>query len=278
VTRLVILFLVASLLGGCSAVRFAYDNADTYLHWRAMSYLDLHAEAVDDLDDRIGRLLAWHRRHSLPQYATLAEDASARVKRGLTRADAAWAYDSVQAQAREGLRAVAEQFAPVLDRLTPEQQLHFEQRIADENRKFARDFLRGSVEERRARRAQRVEERLEDWVGRLSRAQVERIRLFSERAPLADELRDQDRKRIQAEVLAMVRARRAVERLPALAMDWRKGRDPAFSAANEAWRAEIYALFVDLDRTLTPAQRARAVAQFDAYAQDLRLLAARGAP
>jgi hypothetical protein len=278
VIRALLLLLATAVLGGCSAVRFAYDNADTYVRWRAMSYLDLHAEAVDDLDERIGRLLAWHRRHALPQYAALGEEAASRVRRGLSRADAAWAYDAVQAQAREGLHAVAEQFAPVLDRLTPEQQRHFEDRIADENRKFARDFLRGSAEERRARRAQRVEERLEDWLGRLSKAQVERIRLFSQRAPLADELRDRDRKRIQAEVIAMVRARRAVERLPALALDWQKGRDPAFTAANEAWRAELYALLEDLDRKLTPAQRARAAAQFDAYAQDLRLLAARAAP
>ena len=32
------------LLAGCSAVRLAYDNADTYLLWRAKSYLDLDAK------------------------------------------------------------------------------------------------------------------------------------------------------------------------------------------------------------------------------------------
>lgn len=275
--RLAVLALVVALLGGCSAMRFAYDNADTYLRWRAMSYLDLHGEAVDDLDERIQRLLAWHRARALPQYASIAEDAAQRLRRGLARPDLVWAYDAVQAQAKEGLRAAAEEFAPVLDRLTPEQQQHFEQRIADENRKFARDFMRGSAAERRARRAQRVEDRLEDWVGRLSRAQVERIRLYSERAPLVDEMRDRDRRRIQAQVLSMVRARRAAEQLPALAMDWQRGREPAFTAANDALRGEFQALLADLDRTLTPAQRARAVAQFEDYAQDLRLLAARRA-
>jgi hypothetical protein len=278
VKRLLLLLVAASLLGGCSAIRFAYDNADTYVRWRAMSYLDLHGEAVDDLDDRIQRLLAWHRASALPQYASLAEEAAQRLRRGLGRADLVWAFDAVQGQAREGLRAAAEQFAPVLDRLTPEQQQHFEARIADENRKFARDFIRGSAEERRARRAQRVEERLEDWVGRLSKAQVERIRQYSARAPLVDELRDRDRKRIQQQVLAMMRARRAAEQLPALAMDWQAGREPAFTAANEVLRGEFHAMIVDIDRTLTPAQRARAVAQFEGYAQDMRLLAARRAP
>jgi hypothetical protein len=278
VKRLFLLIVAASVLGGCSAMRFAYDNADTYLRWRAMSYLDLHGEAADELDERIQRMLAWHRSRALPQYAALAEEAAQRLKRGLARADVAWAYDGVQAQAQEGLHALAEQFAPLLDRLTPEQQRHFEERIADENRKFARDFLRGSAEERRARRAQRLEERLEDWVGRLSKPQVERIRQFSERAPLVDEMRDRDRKRIQAEVLALVRARRAAERLPALALDWRRGREPAFVAANEVLRAEFHAAIADIDRTLTPAQRARAVAQFEGYAQDMRLLAARRAP
>ncbi len=38
---------------GCSTLRLAYDNADTYLHYRANSYLDLHGEGSEELDERI---------------------------------------------------------------------------------------------------------------------------------------------------------------------------------------------------------------------------------
>ena len=263
-------------LSGCSALQIAYDNADTYLRWRATSYLDLHGEAVDELDERIQQLLAWHRKQALPKYERIADDAARRLSRGLSRQDLVWGYDSLMAQARESLHAAAERAAPMLDRLTPVQLAHLEERLADDNRKFARENLRGSEQERRQRRARRAEERLEDWLGSLSHAQVDRIRQFSERAPLTDELRDRDRRRIQAEVIAMIRAGQAASRLPDFAANWQRGRDPAFTAGTEAWREEVYAMLHDVERTLTAEQRARAVAQLKRYARDLRLLASRG--
>jgi len=48
-------------------VRFAYENADAYLRWKAGSYLDLQGEEADELDDRIDEFHAWHRRHALPK-------------------------------------------------------------------------------------------------------------------------------------------------------------------------------------------------------------------
>ena len=276
--RALAIFALAAALAGCSAVQFAYDNADTYLHWRATSYLDLHGEAVDELDERIQQLLAWHRAQALPKYVRIADDAARRLARGLSREDLVWGYDSLTVQAAESLRAAAVRGAPMLDRLSDAQLAHLEERLADDNRKFAREYLRGSDQERRQRRARRAEERLEGWVGRLSQQQVERIGQFSARAPLADELRDRDRKRLQAELLGMIRARQAAKLLPDLAANWRRGGDPAYTAAAEAWRQELYALLQDLDRMLTPEQRARAVAQLRRYSRDMRLLATRGEP
>ncbi len=246
-------------------MQFAYDNADSYLRWRVTG-------------DRIREFMAWHRRHALPKYAQIADDAARRLARGLSRDDLVWGYDALTEQGTELLVATAPRIAPMLDRLTSAQQAHLERRFADDNRRFARDFLRGSEDERRQRRARRVGERLEEWVGTLSQTQVDRIRQFSGRAPLTDEMRDRDRKRLQAGLLEIIRARAAASRLSAYAGRWRGGREAAFVAANEAWRLELYALLQDIDSSLTPAQRTRAVSRLQGYAGDLRQLAARGAP
>jgi len=167
----------------------------------------------------------------------------------------------------------------MLDRLTAEQIAQLERRLADDNRKFARENLKGSEAERRKRRAKTMQNRLEEWVGRLNQAQVERVRLYAERAPLTDEHRDRDRKRLQGEVLSMVRKREAAKRLPDLAANLMQGRDPAFLELNDAWRKEFYALLIDMDRSLTPAQRAKAVANFRRYAEDFAVLSGQsGAP
>jgi hypothetical protein len=163
----------------------------------------------------------------------------------------------------------------MLDRLTPEQVAQIERRLAEENRQFQRDFLRAAERERRRKREKFVTGRLEDWVGKLSQAQYERVRDYAERMPLIDELRDRDRKRLQREVLAVIRARQARARLPELIGNWERGRDPAYVKALEAWRGQYYALLMDIDRTLGPAQRARALRQMQRYAEDFEALAAR---
>jgi hypothetical protein len=273
IRMLAVLLAAAWLLSGCNAaMRIAYENADTFLHWRALSYVPLSGKAAEELDDRIDDFLAWHRAKALPQYARLSADAARRVGAGLSPADLVWGYDSFNAQARESLREAAVQLAPILDRLTPEQISHLEKRFADDNRKFARDN-RGSEKDRRNRRTRRMVDSLEDWVGKLSKAQVERVKQYAERAPLMDELRERERKRLQGDILAIIRAREAQKRLPAYLEHWDRGRDPAMLAANKAWRAELDKLLLDLDRTLTAEQRAKAVARLRGFSEDFSALA-----
>ena len=188
VLKLAVALLAAWLLSGCSAMRVAYENADTFLRWRATSYLDLHGQDSDDLDEAIDAFLAWHRSQALPQYARIADGAAMRVANGLSREDLVWGYDSLVAQARKSLRTAAVRIAPLLDRLDEQQVRHLEERFAEDNRKFAREYLRGGESERRKRRMKRSIERMEDWVGGLSEAQVERVRQYSERAPLTENL------------------------------------------------------------------------------------------
>jgi hypothetical protein len=208
----------------------------------------------------------------LPKYAQLADEARRRFARPLQPADVVWGYDAAIAQIREGLRAAAERIAPLLDRLTPEQIEHLERRMADDNRRFEKENLRGSERERRKRRTERNVERLEDWLGRLSEAQVERVAQYSERAPLLDEWRWRDHKRLQAGLVAIVRAREASQRLADFISNWDRGRDPGYAAAYEASRKEYFAMALDLERSLTARQRTRALEQLRRYADDFRSL------
>jgi hypothetical protein len=275
VLKVTLALAAAALLAACTALRLAYDNADTYLLFRAKSYLDLDAKGSDELDERIDEFFAWHRRTALPQYARLSEEAAKRVTRGLSREDLVWGYDSLVAHARQSLRFAAERVAPLLDRLTPQQVAHMERRFAEDNRKFAREYLRGSEAERRKRRARRLEERLEDWVGNLSHVQAEKVRQFSERTPLYDELRAKDRQRMQAEFVDMIRKREAQKRLPDWIANWDHGRDPAHLAASERFRQEYLTLLLEIDKTLSSEQRNRAAANFRRYAEDFNVLARR---
>jgi hypothetical protein len=88
-------------------------------------------------------------------------------------------------------------------------------------------------------------------------------------------MRARDHRRLQAELLAIIRAREAKARLPEFAASWDRGREPAYVAALEAARKEYFAMALDLDRTLTPRQRERATKQLQRYAEDFRALSQR---
>lgn len=265
--RVLILFAVL-LCSGCSATRFGYNNADVFLRWHAGRYLDVHGAQSEELDARIAALLAWHRANALPQYSRLAAEAGTRLTRGLSREDLVWGYDSVQAQFRGALRAAASEAAELLDRMSPEQIEHLEQRFAEDNRKFAREHLSGTGEERQRRRFKRNLERLEEWFGGLSDVQVERLRQYSERAPFTEGLRDRERKRLQAEFVAMLRAREAKLRLADWAAHWDRGRDAAHAAAARVQLTEYFAMLLEINKTLTPIQRQTAVNRFREFASE----------
>lgn len=269
--RVLAALLAACVLAGCSMVRLAYENADSYLRWRAGYYLDVHGEQADELDAAIDAFHEWHRQQALPEYARLAAEAAQRVGDGVTPEDLVWGYDSLVAQSRIGLREAAQRIAPLLGRLDAQQIAHIESRLAEENRRFAREFLRGSEKARRERRAERIVKRLEEWVGRLSAAQVGRVTQYSGRVPLLAGMRLADHKRVQAAGLELLRSHR-IEALPEFVAYWDRERDPAYAAAIANAQRELFALLLDLDGTLSAEQRAHAVANLRRYAAEFQML------
>jgi hypothetical protein len=261
---------------GCSVSRVAYNNADVVLRWQADHYFDLEGEPAEQFDRRLAALLARHRTEAQPHNARHADAMAARLQRGIKRQDLEWSYDALREQIRQTLVAAAGESAGLLDRLTPEQIEHFERRLAEDNRKFAKEEVGGSLEQQRKRRMKRNLERLEEWFGPLDEAQEERLRQYNARAPLTGALRERDRKRRQAEFLAMLRAREAGRRLAPWLERWESDREPAYAQAMHATRNEYMHLLLDLDRTLSAEQRAHAVARLRRFGELFDSLA--GAP
>jgi len=271
-----IALLLVLLLAGCSSTRFAYENADVALRWRATSFLDVHGRQSDELDAHIATFLAWHRRHALPKYAILAAEAAKRVERGPSRPDLVWGYDAFLGQVRESVRAAATEVAGLLDALSPAQIAHLEERIAEDNRKFAEENLDGTPRERREARRQRNVERLEEWLGSLTEAQLDRVKRYSERVPLDDELRDRDRRQRQARLLAIVRERHSRRQLADWAAGWDRNRDPDYEATYRKHVDEYLDMLADISRELTPEQRRHWVGRLRGLADDFTELAKQG--
>ena len=72
----------------------------------------------------------------------------------------------------------------------------------------------------------------------------------------------------------MLRARESARRLADWAAEWDRGRDPAFVRANREFADGLLVMLADLERTLSPRQRAVVVARLRVYARNFQLLAA----
>jgi len=273
------LVLAVILLSGCSAIRIGYNQADTLLAWMADDYFDLDPAQKQDFSARIERLLRWHRQEQLPDYARFLTEIKQRGQRQLAPEDAHWMVEGAKSRFRTITRHGAKDAAEALATLTPDNIRALEKKFDEVNQKFAREYkLNGNVDARKRARLERTLKQLRDWAGSLTPAQEERISALNQAIPSTDALRHQDRQRRQKEFLALLKLRHNKAEfaplLQAWLVDWEKGRAPEFDKAqNDAYEKRV-ALYLDMERMLTPQQREHALNRLQGYIDDVNALAA----
>jgi len=165
------LALVAGLAGCASFVRVAYNNGDFALRMVANEYLDLQGKQTDVFKVRFARLHEWHRVEELPRYADALDSAAARIARGATRDDVAWAVAIIRERYRALAAQAVDEAVPVLATLTPDNLDALRKKFAASNRKFAEEYLAGDAAARESARADAIVARFEEWLGSVSDAQ-----------------------------------------------------------------------------------------------------------
>ena len=272
----------ASFLAACSMTRVGYNYADTLARYMASSYLDLDAVQSEDLEPRLVRLHQWHRVNELPAYAELLRSASQRAARGITAEDVAWGLGNVRARYRTFAAKAAEDAAPVLAMLGAAQLAALEHRFAENNEKYAKKFLSLDDEKRRRAQTQRMLERFSDFAGDLTPEQEARIERFALAHERHVALRFEDRQRWQRDLVALLRQQRAPQELGRSLADMfdkpELRRSEEFLREDRRWDEDLGRLIVDLDRSLSPKQRARVVRRLSDYAEDFSVLAGKGQP
>ncbi len=278
--RCALLLLIFSVLSGCSTLRVVYNQADTVLAWMANDYFDLEAAQKQDFHTRIDRLLAWHRHEQLPDYVRWLEEVKQRAQRPVTRDDAYWLIENAKARYRGIAQHGAVDAADMLASLTPDNLRALERKFAKVNQKFAGEYrLAATPDARRKERLDRTLKRIRDWTGPLTPGQESRIAALNETIPDTDHLRQQERQRRQKEFIALLNTRHnKAEFARALApwlTDWERGQPPEiYHALNDSYEKRI-TLYLEVERMLTPHQRAHLQLKIQSYIDDLRALAAR---
>ena len=283
IRRWLLVLAAAAALAGCGTVmRVVYNNGDFALRVMANEYFDTNGDQSEILKAQLARFHEWHRREELPAYSRIFESAAERAARGLTPEDATWAIVSVRERYRQVVTQAAEDGAPVIATLKPDNYAALERKFADVNAKFTKDYLAGDQAKRDKARAKGFEERFEWFVGDLTDAQAALILRFVQAQPRMNEVRLADRKRRQQEFVALIRQYQGspelAERMRVFFVNWERDRGAEHAKLAREWEDRLVDLVLEIDRTLTPDQRARLVGRFESLADDCRVLARQGRP
>ena len=170
------LCLLVSLLalGGCGAVNLVYNNAPTLLGSEFDDAFDLNDSQSEQVDQALEDFFAWHRKHELPRYQQILEEAAVAVNDGITATEMQTIYDHADAAARRSVAQLIDRIGALSIRLTPEQIDHYERYHQNRSSDF-RDYLAMSEQQREIFRVNRALKRLDDWLGNMDEWQQQRV-------------------------------------------------------------------------------------------------------
>ena len=174
-----LMLLVCFLFAGCGT-KFAYNN----ISWFAVSYIEdfvsLSNNQESELEARLDSLQAWHKETQLPQYISQLE-----AIQSIARADMNSAFIVDQSeQIKNHIRAIVNKFAPdvyaLSMQLTPKQDSEFLKNFREKQQDYYEERLSLNDEDSRERYRNRIEERLERWLGSVSKQQKQIIYTWSQ--------------------------------------------------------------------------------------------------
>lgn len=272
-------FLLATL-PGCSTIRLGYGQADSIAAWTADEYFDLDGRQKDEFLARFERLHEWHRYEQLPEYASFLTAAKNRLQSGFKREDVIWFAEGVKTRFRLIVNRGAADAADILATLTPAQLDALQRQWDKVNRKFVREYrLDDTLQEQQRAQAKRMLSRIQDWTGSLTYEQEQKIIALCNKLPLSDRLRYEDRLRRQREFLRLLELRgkpgEFAPRLRHWLLNWEEGRTPKYERQYAEWSEKRVQFLLEVNRMLTPGQRARVLHRLQDYVEDFHALARR---
>ena len=275
--KTLLLLAATSMLIGCSATRIAYDNFGLMSRFMLGRYVDLDTLQAEALKPHIASFHQWHRANELPVYAAVLHSAGQRAAKGITAEDVEWSIANVRARLRAFTARAAVEVAPVLVTLDAAQVAEIEHAFAENNERYAKEYLDSDDTKRRRAQLKRAIGRFSEFAGDLSDEQEARIARFL----LAHErhvvLRFEDRQHWQRDAIALLREHREPQELGRrLAETFTRPelrRSEEFVREDRRWEQDFAQLVVDLDRSMSARQRASVVKRLQDYADDAAVLA-----
>ncbi len=270
--RFAALIILSLALGACSRVGLAYRNLDVIIPWTLSDYLDMSGEQKDWFNERLKEHLDWHCTTQLPGYLNWLDRLQTMVETNQVT-DAA-----LQARTREAKAAIAQTAREITPSAVELLQGLDDKQVAEMNEAFAKDlrkrqveYLKPSLDQQIKQRAERMEKRLDDWLGPLNPAQQQRVVAWSKALGDQNTQWIANRAHWQSQFSAAVAQRHSPDfpqKIETLLVNRESLWTPAYRQAYANTEAQARGLIVDLMAESTPAQRQRLLKKIEGVRKD----------
>ena len=189
------------ILGGCSAVVPAYNNAPFAIHWWLDSYADFDATQSTRVKADLAQLHAWHRKEDLPRIAQMLQTVQAAAP-GDLRAEQICAW---YGEGFDYVRGFGQRSAPLLAATVPTLKPAQVERVRRELAKSAKTWRGKWLDLRPAEqidaRLDKALDNVKSWYGSASPAQTALLRSQLESTPYDTALSWKELQRRHADIV-----------------------------------------------------------------------------
>src|SRR5471032_1225912 len=273
---LLALVILSLVLAGCNRVGLAYRNLDVIIPWTLSDYLDMNAGQKSWFNDKLKEHLAWHCTTQLPGYLDWLDRLQQMVDSNQVT-DAALQTRTAEAKQAiaESARAITPSAIELLQGLDDQQVQDMEQAFAKDLRKRQDEYLKPPLEQQIKERAERMNKRLDAWLGPLSASQQNRVTAWSIALGEQNQQWIGNRAHWQTLFIAAVKDRHSrdfPQKIEQLLVDRESLWTPEYRQAYAQTETAARGLIVDLMAESTVQQRQKLTQKIDKVRSDFKAL------
>ncbi|WP_338499471.1 DUF6279 family lipoprotein [Pseudomonas trivialis] len=273
---LVVLLTLSLVLAGCNRVGLTYRNLDVIIPWTLNDYLDMNAGQKSWFNDTLKQHLAWHCTTQLPGYLDWLDRLQQMVDDNQVT-DAALQARTVEA--KQAIADVAREITPsaiqLLQGLDDQQVKEMNDALAKDLRKRQDEYLKPPLTQQIKERAERMNKRLDAWMGPLSASQQNRVMEWSTALGDQNTAWIGNRAHWQAQFIDAVKQRQSADfpqKVQQLLVDRESLWTPEYRAAYAQTEAAARSLIVDLMAQSSAQQRIKLTQKIDGVRGDFKAL------
>jgi hypothetical protein len=266
------LLIFTLALGACCRVGLAYRNLDVIIPWSLSDYVDMNGEQKDWFNERLKEHLSWHCTTQLPGYLDWLDRLQAMVESNQV-SDAALLERT--AEAKQAIAETAREITPsaieLLQGLDDKQVAEMNDAFAKDLRKRQQEYVKPPLAQQIKERGERMEKRLNDWLGPLSDTQKQRVVAWTNALGDQNTQWIANRAHWQQQFSAAVAQRQSPEfpqRIETLLVNRERLWTADYRKAYANTEAQARSLFVDLMAESTPQQRERLLKKIEGVRKD----------